>query len=297
MTPSTIYSSTINPTHPQHSSQPLIIENTLTNSSNSSSNSSSTSPLLNVSVPIPLSSDVRNIKQRIADLTLKAENNNISNNDNNNNIGNNNITNNTNNNNINNLENENHNHYSSSSIDTNNGKELNATYSSPIISNNDDNGSDSKSSGLDISSELSKDSHQQQLDSSNFNISTPTISLLDTKTEMETNTTTLTKIPDELSLTLNNESISPELEEKSNRNEDNVSYDEEIFNLDEFNHEEKKAIYDIIDSSKEDLDEIQMEKDEKIRSFIQENKKEFSNLSSSPKTPPPSLASSPFFQK
>jgi len=63
------------------------------------------------------------------------------------------------------------------------------------------------------------------------------------------------------------------------------------------NKKKKKAIYDIIDSSKEDLDQIQMEKDEKIRSYIQENKKDFSNLSSSPKTPPPSLASSPFFQK
>jgi hypothetical protein len=77
-------------------------------------------------------------------------------------------------------------------------------------------------------------------------------------------------------------------------------YYEEIFNLDEFNHEEKKAIYDIIDSSNEDLDKIQMEKDEKIRNFIQENNKEFSNQSSSsssPKTPPPSLSSSPYFQK
>jgi len=75
-------------------------------------------------------------------------------------------------------------------------------------------------------------------------------------------------------------------------------YYEEIFSLDEFNHEEKKAICDIIDSSNEDLDKIQMEKDEKIRSFIQENGKEFSNQSSSsPKTPPPSLSSSPFFQK
>jgi len=180
---------------------------------------------INVSVPIPLSINVRNINKRIADLSLKAE--------------------------------KDHENLSM--------KHAKEHYQQYPQEEEEEEVSSSSSTYQNIDSLRSEKEKEEFSDT--YHITESLVS---------------------------DESTSFEL----TKDDDNTAYcEEEIFNLDDFNHEEKKAIYDIIDSSKEDLEEIQMEKDEKIRSFIQENKKEFSNLSTTPKTPPPSLASSPFFQK
>jgi len=267
MTPSSNYSNTISSPNLQNSQE--------------ASQSSTSSPPVNVSVPIPLSLNVRNIKERIADFTLKAEKNNEV------------------------LENKEMNKPSSPSLDKNSMKEtsssalqlnenkiMNTTTTNTKTSNDKINNNDSSvstASPKPQQSLLSKEIQQQEEGSaSSSSYSQKTV--MDSKIQSVDETQ-----EEEVTITVNVTS-SPELE-NSKIPDDHSSYYEEIFNLDDFNHEEKKAIYDIIDSSKEDLDEIQMEKDEKIRSFIQENKKDFSNLSSSPKTPPPSLASSPFFQK
>jgi len=221
---------------------------------------------VNVSLPIPLSINVRNINQRIADLSLKAEKNN---------------------------ENETVTKDFKTKTDT-------VTLTSPTLKKKESIVSPRHSL---LTEELQHHhflAHQEkevkeEEKKEEKSTSSPYQNLKNNSTKLE-------KEKEELTVTFRIES--PDSDEstnfeltKMNEDDDNTSYYEEIFNLDDFNHEEKKAIYDIIDSSKEDLEEIQMKKDEKIRSFIQENKKEFSNLSSTPKTPPPSLASSPFFQK
>jgi len=270
---STSSSSTV--IHPPNN-QTLLFMTPSSNYSNSEMTQSTTSsPQINVSVPIPLSLNVRNIKQRIDDLTLKAEKNNEI------------------------LENKEINKSSPSMSEMSIEKTSSAsllsksntmiTTTSTKIPNDkiNINSSVSTASPKPQHSLLSKEIQQQEEGSS---------SSFSQKTIMESNDQPVNETQEEEVTITVNEASSPELED-SKIPDDHSSYYEEIFNLDDFNHEEKKAIYDIIDSSKEDLDQIQMEKDEKIRGYIQENKKDFSNLSSSPKTPPPSLASSPFFQK
>ncbi|OUM69438.1 hypothetical protein PIROE2DRAFT_2521, partial [Piromyces sp. E2] len=238
-----------------------------TTTTNTTTTTTTTSPI-NVSEPIPLSINVRNVKQRIVDLTLKAEKNSEI------------------------LENKDEKLKEDSAVSLHNENVPVGSTSSTAsivetssdkINNNgksSSNVSDSQKHSFFLSEK--KKSYEHEEESSQ-------------KTMMASKIQSMDESPEEDTITINMTS-SPELEDNK-ISDDHSFYYEEIFNLDDFNHEEKKAIYDIIDSSKEDLDEIQMKKDEKIRSFIQENKKDFSNLSSSPKTPPPSLASSPFFQK
>lgn len=79
--------------------------------------------------------------------------------------------------------------------------------------------------------------------------------------------------------------------------EDSTSYYNEIFHLDDFNSEEKKVIYEIINNSEDDVDDVnsQLETTEKIRILLQQYHKELSAISSTPRTPPSSLSSSPCY--